>query len=280
MARKETFHGSDTGCELYSGLHEHLQGDRFWGHNRNWNLLLNHEGKIRLEIKGRSLDFEKGSLVLIEPESPRKFVVLGNWQVQWIHFNLDLHVPFSPEWPCVIPGVFRLMPDKTEFDKFKTLFAEVRQICRIRRLGWYRLAYCLVQEVILRGNMLNESGLDSRHIEFASRMLENLGSVENMGELAEKCSLSRAGFFEKFKETFGVTPGEYREQQVLSRVQELLETTAMSLKEIAGMMKYDNVFYLSLRFKKKFGVSSREYRARYRATLSHPSSAAPHGSEN
>lgn len=280
MRLKETFRSDVTGCELYSGLTEHYNNDKFWGHNRNWNLLLNQEGKFRLEINGRSTDFEKGSLVLIEPGPLRKFIVSENWQVQWIHFNLDLHVPFTSEWPSLIPGVFRLLPDKAEFGKFKSLFAEVRQICRIRRLGWYRLAYCLVQEIILRGNMLNESGLDPRHIEFAARMLENLGSVENMGELAEKCSLSRAGFFEKFKETFGVTPGEYREQQVLSRVQELLETTSMSLKEIAGVMKYDNVFYLSLRFKKKFGVSPREYRTRYRATLFQPPSTALRDSKN
>jgi len=194
---------------------------------------------------------------------------LEDWEIHWIHFNLDSNVPFAPHWPTVIPGVFKLLPDKAEFRKFKSLFTEVRQNCRIRRLGWYRLAYCIVQEIILRGNMINESGLDFKHIELSAKVLENLRSVGDMGELAEKCSMSRATFFGKFKETFGVTPGEYREQQVLTRVRNLLETTNMSLKEIAGEMNYSNPFYLSLRFKKKFGVSPRDYRSRHKAAL-HP----------
>jgi len=53
----------------------------------------------------------------------------------------------------------------------------------------------------------------------------------------------------------------FLETQRLRRARELLEHTLLNLTEIAEKVGFSSPFYLSLRFKKQFGVSPRDYRA-------------------
>ena len=257
-----------TGCELYAGEDSQKPGRRYFAHNRNWNLVLPEEGKLRAVFENARYTFGPRDLVLLAPGAPREFIVLEPLKVHWIHFNLDAHLQYPPEWPARGPGVFLLHPPASDRVEFIHLFSEISSLCRVRRAGWYRLGYCLIQEILLRGNMLNEQGLDQKSIDFAARILQDFSSTATMDELAERCSLSRAVFFRKFKKTFGMPPCEYREQQKLNAVRQELENGMSTLKELAEMHGFDSPFYLSARFRKMFGVSPKEYRRNYLDHLS------------
>lgn len=263
-----------TGCELYAGVHCHPQGQRHFAHNRNWNLLLLEEGVLEVLFGQAAVPdrtrytFGTGDLVLLAPGPPRQFLVLETLKIRWIHFNLDAHLQYRPEWPSPGKNVYLIHSETAALTEFQRLFSDILHLCQSRQKGWYRLGYCMIQEIILRGNMLNGSGLDQEHIEFAARVLRDVNSSVPITELAKQCTLSRAIFFRKFRETFGMSPGAYREQQRLNHVREQLESTTKSLKEIAGESCFDNAFYLSARFRKMFGVSPREYRRNYLRTLS------------
>jgi len=255
-----------TGCELYAGLHSQPSGFRYFAHNRNWNLLLPEAGSFRVFINNESYTFAAGDLVLLAPGPPREFLVLESLKIRWIHFNLDAHLQYRPEWPSPGRHVYLIHPESAAAE-FMRLFAGILQLCTFRQKGWYRLGYCMIQEILLRGNMLNEKGLDQEHIDFAARILRDVSSAASITDLAKQCALSRAVFFRKFRETFGMSPGQYREQQRLNYVREQLESGTKSLKEIAELCGFDNAFYLSARFRKMFGVSPREYRRNYRSNL-------------
>ena len=257
-----------TGCELYAGKEIRQPNSRHYGHNRNWNLLLSEEGCGKVLFSDAGYTIGKGDLVLLEPGRPREFLTVEPWTLHWIHFNLDAHLQSRPEWPSRGRGVYQLHPDPESKKEILRLFSEIRILCHIRRIGWYRLCYCLIQEILLRGNMLNEKGLTPEHIDFAAQVLQDVSSSVSMTELAERCSLSRSVFFRKFQETFGISPSLYREQQKLNFVRQQLESSGKSLKEIAELCGYDNAFYLSSRFKKNFGISPREYRKNYLNSLS------------
>ncbi len=260
-----------TGCELYAGEDRQKQGRHYFAHNRNWNLLLLEAGKLRVILGNKQYIFSAGDLVLLAPGLPRQFQVVDALEVRWIHFNLDAHLQYYPEWSQTGPGVYLLHPPLDEWSEFQHLFSEISRLCRIRLPGWYRLGYCLIQEILLRGNMLNEYGLDREQIEFASQILQEFPSSASITELAERCSLSRAVFFRKFRKTFGMTPGQYREKQKLTSIRQQLENSTKSLKELAEIYGFDNPFYLSTRFRKMFGISPREYRRNYQSSLSQKS---------
>ena len=83
-----------------------------------------------------------------------------------------------------------------------------------------------------------------------------------VGGLARACGLSRSRLAELFREQTGASPLAFLELQRLRRARELLEHTALGLAEIAEAVGFSSPFYLSLRFKKQYGVSPRGYRQR------------------
>ena len=246
------------GRSEYSAFHTHA-GDR-----GNWNMLLPLEGECRFSIGGAQLEFTPDTLFMIEPGPPRRFTVRKHWSAYWLHFNLDAHIQIRPEWPAVGPGVYSVTPVGSDLEKLRAVFAEIMHVCTLRRSGWYLLAYNLVQELILRGNMACRATL-GEHIESTARMLENLGASRNLDAIADSCAMSRSGFFSKFRSTFGTTPAKYREHQVLTQAQALLEDTDLSIKEIARELNMSSPGYFSTRFRKAFGTSPRDHRRKFRA---------------
>jgi len=253
-----------TGYEIYIGRGDYETPHSHFGDTRNWNMLLSLGGEVRLGINGRELVFPTGSLFLIAPGPPRRFTVAEYWKLYYLHFNMDAHITIPPELPEVEKGVYAVELPNGDFKRIRRVFAELFQVCSIRRHGWYLLAYHLIQELILRGNMACQAAL-GEHIETTAKMLESLNTSRNIDDIANRCAMSRSGFFAKFRSTFGTTPAKYREQQMLAQALSLLENSDMSIKEIAQALHICQPCYLTARFRKAFGVSPREYRRNRRA---------------
>ncbi len=252
-----------TGYEIYVGKCTFSERHSHYGDRDNWNIVLTTAGEAKLTLGGQKLAMTPGSAFLIQPGPVRIFSVAEAWTSYWVHFNLDAHIPIAPEWPQLGDGVCAVSPERDDLAGIIELFGRLSGVCALRRHGWYLLAYCMVQELILRGNMAAHSAL-GEHIGDTAKMLENIRDDWHVDEIAQKCAMSRTGFFSKFKSTFGTTPVKYREQQLMTQVQSHLENSDMSLKEIAETMKLGSPSYLSTRFKRAFGLSPREYRRKHR----------------
>ena len=74
---------------------------------------------------------------------------------------------------------------------------------------------------------------------------------------------ARAAFYTKFRETFGMSPHRYRENELFRQCRHLLESTDYPLKQIAEMLGCSSSFYLSSRFRKWAGIPPTEYRRRF-----------------
>jgi len=250
--------------EIYLGRNAFPHGHSHRGDNGNWNLLLPISGECCLSIGSGQMMLESRTLYVIPPGQLRRFTVSGSWDCFWLHFNMEGRVQIQPEWPEAIPGVRAVVLTEDDFRKCFAVLEELYEVCSIRRHGWYILAYCLIQELILRGNMCCSSAFDNDEAKKIASLLDNLGDEPTIGEIATKCAMSRTGFFNKFKTTFGTTPAKYREQRLMMQVQSYLENTDLTVKEIAMKLNCENQFYLSARFKKFYGISPTEYRKKFR----------------
>lgn len=110
-----------------------------------------------------------------------------------------------------------------------------------------RIAEAIIREV---HHLVFESG-------YASSM------VNNSDYLVEKLGFSYQKLSALFKKEKNITLEKYIIQQKIERVKQILDTEELTLSEIAYMMGYSSVQYLSTQFRAVTGVSVSDYRSRF-----------------
>jgi len=108
----------------------------------------------------------------------------------------------------------------------------------------------------------NSSGNpDSKIEESISYMKEHLNGPLAVAVLAAQAKLSLSHYFALFKRRTGCAPMDYFTRLRMRRARSLLETTCLSIKEIAAVLGYDDQFYFSRVFKSVHRVAPSDYRA-------------------
>jgi transcriptional regulator GlxA family with amidase domain len=88
----------------------------------------------------------------------------------------------------------------------------------------------------------------------------NLDHRLSVDELAARALMSRRSFVRHFKAATGATPHAWLVAQRLNLVEELLETTELSVEQIANRAGYGNAAVLREQFVHRRGVAPRDYR--------------------
>lgn len=83
---------------------------------------------------------------------------------------------------------------------------------------------------------------------------------ERIERYAKLCDMSESSFYSFFKRWSGLSPIDYRNDLRLSAARSLLLHSTLSIKEISEHVGFDDPYYFSRLFKKKCGVSPREFR--------------------
>ncbi len=256
-----------TNSELYAGISRQYAGTAWGGHVGNDNLLLTLSGQLGIRVGGKLCVFAARTLLYLPPCRQRDFFARSDWQGHWVHFDLKSCGNIRPGWDDDGDFLKALNLNQYDFRRIRYVFAQLCQVAQERRLGWRQLSYHLICEIILRGNMCAGNDLAPEHINLATKLLSRLEQPLGMNEIAARCGMSPTVFYAKFRESFGITPRRYREEEWLRQARYKLENTDKTLAQIASELGSSSAFYLSLRFKKKFGIAPSEYRRRVRNDL-------------
>ena len=89
-------------------------------------------------------------------------------------------------------------------------------------------------------------------------------------EIAQSVRLSPSRLRELFREETGTSLRLYRRELRLERAKHLLETTFLSVKEVAASVGIDGVSHFVRDFEKRYGATPSQYAARYRKTANKP----------
>jgi AraC-like DNA-binding protein len=84
--------------------------------------------------------------------------------------------------------------------------------------------------------------------------------LPTIDRLAAMSKLKRSRFYQAFKDCTGVSPYQYHLQLRISGAKEMLHGSAMPIKQIVAVLNFSSVYQFSRMFKKKTGVSPRQYR--------------------
>ncbi|QOV88702.1 XylR family transcriptional regulator [Humisphaera borealis] len=86
----------------------------------------------------------------------------------------------------------------------------------------------------------------------------------DVNDVVERVPLSRRVLESRFKKLVGRSPHEEIDRVQINRAQELLRETDLSLVEVSAKIGFPHAEYLSVVFKKRVGMTPREYRKQHR----------------
>ncbi len=94
-------------------------------------------------------------------------------------------------------------------------------------------------------------------------MNANLHRKLSLAELARSVNISRSHLCYLFKTEKGISPGQYLTMLRMQKARDLLATTPLSVKQIMIEVGYDDKSRFACHFKKTYGLSPSQYRAKY-----------------
>ncbi|MEV4373735.1 helix-turn-helix domain-containing protein [Nonomuraea sp. NPDC049637] len=109
-----------------------------------------------------------------------------------------------------------------------------------------------------------DAGGDGRLAEVLAMTPDRLRDVLTVDDLARNALMSPRTFARRFREATGTTPHAWLTDQRLDRAEELLETTALPILEIARLVGFSSDAVLRDHFVRRHGISPRRYRRTFR----------------
>ncbi|MGE9292179.1 MAG: helix-turn-helix domain-containing protein [Puniceicoccales bacterium] len=225
-----------------------------------YGLMLCVRGTGEISHDSQCLKVKSRDLILLKPNYDHAFHACGDWDFLWFHFHTRPHVTSAMDWPEAIPGVGRTHLAKAEYEASLAAMTEAHQLDLKRSSNWRELSMLLLECTMIRGynSHASESAGINSQMQMAQQLL--IDSDDSIDQIAQRCGLSRAGLFAKFKKAVGVSPGQYREEARLRRAAQLLDMPGFTVSEIADQVGMPDPFYFSTRFRKVYKVSPSQYR--------------------
>lgn len=118
------------------------------------------------------------------------------------------------------------------------------------------LAQASATRLTAKGGQLKDFYIQEAVVYMEQNYQRNL-TVE---EIADTCRLNRSYFSKLFKESMGCPPQEFLIRMRMIKATELMRAGGTSIGDIAVQCGYPNQFHFSRAFKKRYGVSPREWR--------------------
>lgn len=244
---------------------------RVYGHNTTraefdeYIVIYCIDGKGWYESVGQVWTIEKGEVLFVQRDVPHAYGSEDSspWSIQWAHFRGALAPSYlelnniTPDNPVVNIGMQTGLSN---------LFTEALNILQ----SGYSIHHLVqassyVQQILSQIGFLatyspppGDAGLNAGKI--IDYMLENITGRCTLDDFAAEACLSRSYFSRQFKEKTGYSPVDYFIRLKIQRACELLETTRMTVRDIAQSLGYDDQYYFSRVFKRIAGSSPTQYR--------------------
>lgn len=168
------------------------------------------------------------------------------------------------EYPQIINRI------EPSYGMLKDLLLDLHRVCDIREpvmeleIKWHleKFFFILFRDVFIRKQQHERSReAANKNIRVVLDYIqEHYQSPLNIEELAQLLHFSEPYFMRFFKKHTGMTCVDYINDFRMAKAIELLQTTSMTVMEIAMQVGLHNISYFNRLFKKKFQMTPKQYR--------------------
>jgi AraC family transcriptional regulator of arabinose operon len=234
---------------------------------KDWLLVYTELGDCLVRYPGGELKMRPGDIFLYQPGTPQDYGQhdkKGRWKQVWVHWIPGTPVLEWLAWPELSPGLKHLfLPVEIRRMVLKEL-SLTHSALRSNVPQKEFLATNAVERALLYCSQVNPREENPRRHpriqQAADELAQNTRDQLSLETIARRFGFSRSRFATLFRQQMGQPPGQYLESQRLVQARHLLAYTNQTLAQIADHVGFSSPFYLSLRFKKHYGQSPRDYR--------------------
>lgn len=227
-------------------------------------------GKCRLTYRGRQYTLTAGQAFFIHCEDYQYYETDPDdlWQVYWVHFNGGasrsyFEICMHNSGPVFELGVDSIIPHL--INRMLDLYRN--RDARTEALVSKTIVDLLTEMLLFSMNTAKQPGLVylPDYVQVTANYLEEhyAGKI-TLDELASAAAVSKYHLARQFKKYTGSTPNEYLMHTRMSAAKELLQSSDMSIGQVAISTGFDNVSHFINAFKRHEKLTPLSFRKRWR----------------
>jgi AraC-like DNA-binding protein len=253
-----------------SGVVQMQPGTQSRGTFREWILSITLQGATDYTLNGKHHLNRAGDMLLLSRNIHQHWRVPGpeSWSVVYTIFEPRAH------WLPWLDTILHHQPWRVAGQGTRDFFPaaeSLKQVDTFRRSAHIPLANELALNALERAILLiaqalpdkpNRDTADPRITQALAWTVNHLDQPIALEDLAHACNTSRANFCRLFKRATSQAPMQYVDRLRMDRALELLSTTGLPIKQIAGMVGFDDPKYFAKRFKAIMGLPPTAFKAK------------------
>lgn len=224
------------------------------------------KGQGWTEIGENHYEIHPGELLVIPPGTPHKYGANDKkpWTIYWTHIKGESSLLLLLEMGITQAKPVLWLGEESE------LLALFEELLEVMEHGYAdsRLLYAshilthLIGLIIWAGHRNSGGSLNTAQKvgQSIAYMKQHLGQSNTVAAFAAMANLSESHYRSLFKHQTGYAPMDYFIRLRIHKACQLLDTTNLSVKEIASMTGFHNAFYFSRVFKNAVELSPAKYR--------------------
>ncbi|CAN7409193.1 AraC family transcriptional regulator [Paenibacillus sp. LjRoot153] len=224
-------------------------------------VFITYEGKGMLTQDNASYELHAGTYFIVQEGVTTSYRCHNNdWKFYFIDFN-SLAMPRFLQLPlCVVVSSGKIGEALQKCERLIETLIE-------QPLGCPYATNILLQEILLLFSKEQSVATMPQHKKLNKIILyihKHLDQAIRVEELVQLSGLARTTFYTRFRDITGLSPSDYMLKLKLESAKVSLETTTLSVKEIAANLQFYDEFHFSKLFKRKYGLSPSSLRRSYK----------------
>jgi len=248
----------------YCGTEQCIPGHYFGpGVKDHYKIHFIHSGKGIFILDGIQYSLSEGQVFLISPNDIAYYEsdAVDPWRYSWVAFNGLNSEKYLKRMGLSLQHPVKLCENRENVETIIQTLIETSKIPENRDIKLTGLMHLFIASLSNESDEKNDQRRPNEYISNAIKFIQmNYSKDLRISDITSYLSLERKYFSRIFKTQTGLSPQEFLLKYRMKMACVLLESSSLTIKEIATSVGYSDQLAFSRLFKKHMDISPTEYR--------------------